>query len=357
MCRHPAVTLTLRARPNTVPSTLADQIAAWLPGTTSPATTSPTVATLKQVTAPQWTAFFTVYGGPQWLPPFTEPVAPGASPGPAQPTAGYIALRIRAFIRAVHQFFTVSSAAPPPSCPAAGDAADLRAALVRPDRAGGGGPPRHLRVRRCDLRRRPGHRRADRVRHDAAAQAWLAQAMTAINELWQIASVAPDPTLTPGYSLPDPVSFAFSVMEALYARGFQTATDITNLSGPDFQQALTGTVAYDCAGALYTQGTGARAVLARTGPAGGTFQPVNPDGSLVNCVPPPCLSPTGPIAYLQEMLTLSELSTCEAVVAGPVSLTTTADAPAGTTVLTFLSTASVATGMSATAAASLPGPP
>ena len=81
---------------------------------------SPTVATLKQVTASQWTAFFTVYGSPQWLPPFTQPVAPGASPGPAPPTAGYIALRIRAFIRAVHQFFTVSSVATSAQLPAAG---------------------------------------------------------------------------------------------------------------------------------------------------------------------------------------------------------------------------------------------
>ena len=36
------------------------------------------------------------------------------------------------------------------------------------------------------------------------------------------------------------------------------------------------------------------------GQLGSTFQPINPDGSLVDCVPPPCLSPTGPIAYLQQ---------------------------------------------------------
>ena len=93
---------------------------------------------------------------------------------------------------------------------------------------------------------------------DPAAQAWLTQAMTAINELWQVASVVPDPAVTAGYSLPDPVSFAFSVMEALYARGFASAQDIVNLPAADFQQALTGTVAYDFAGSLYTEAQSTR---------------------------------------------------------------------------------------------------
>ena len=70
------------------PSTLADQIAAWLPSTTSPSTPQPTVATLKQVTAAQWTSFFTVTGNPQWLPPFTQPVAPGATASQTTQKAG-----------------------------------------------------------------------------------------------------------------------------------------------------------------------------------------------------------------------------------------------------------------------------
>ena len=161
------VTETLTFNDAAVPlnSTLAEQIAAWLPTTTNPVTPNPTVATLKQVTAPQWTAFFAVYGSPQWLPPFTQPVAPGASQSPAPATAGYVALRIRAFIRAVHQFFTVSSIATSAQLPAAGTPPAFAAALVRPDRAGGRGPPRHLRVRRHAVQRRPDHRRADRVRH------------------------------------------------------------------------------------------------------------------------------------------------------------------------------------------------
>jgi len=329
--------------------TLADQIAAWLPSTTSPPTADPTVATLKQVTASQWTAFFTVIGSPQWLPPFTQPVAPGASPSPAPPAPGYIALRIRAFIRGVHQFFTVSSIATSAELPAAGTPPTFELPSFDPIGQAVADLPGSFHfgtaLSGADLTTAVQTVFGD----DPAAQAWLAQAMTTINELWQIASVVPDPTVTPGYSLPDPVGLPFSVMEALYARGFQTAQDIANLSGSDFQQALTGTVAYDFASALYAEAQ----VLAPTSPAagtpGGAFQPVNPDGSLVDCVPPSCLSPSGPIAYLQEMLGLSELSTCEAMVAAPLSLTTTTDAPSGTTVLTFTSIAGATTGMSASA--------
>jgi Tc toxin complex TcA C-terminal TcB-binding domain len=330
-------------------STLAEQIAAWLPTTTNPATPNPTVATLKQVTASQWTAFFTAYGSPTWLPPFTQPVAPGASPSPAPPTAGYIALRIRAFIRAVHQFFTVSSVATSAQLPAAGTPPTFERPAFDPigqavaDLPGTFefGDPLSSADLTADVQTVFGT--------DLAAQAWLTQAMTAINELWQVARVVPDPAVTAGSSLPAPVSFAFSVMEALYARGFASAQDIVNRPGPDFQQALTGTVAYDFASSLYAQAQTLAPASPAKGAPGGTFRPVNPDGSLVNCVPPPCLSPSGPIAYLQEMLGLSELSTCDAVLAAPLSLTTTADAPAGTTSLTFTSTAGAAAGMSASA--------
>ena len=101
-------------------SSLADQIAAWLPSTTTPPTPTPTVETLKQVTAQQWTTFFTYTGNSSWLPPFTQPIAPGASPGQVTHKAGYVALRIRAFIRAVQQFFTVSSVATAAQLPAIG---------------------------------------------------------------------------------------------------------------------------------------------------------------------------------------------------------------------------------------------
>ena len=120
--------------------------------------------------------------------------------------------------------------------------------------------------------------------------------------------MVPAPT---GVTLPNPVSLPFSIAEALYARGFRSANDISRLSGPDFQQALTGTIAYDYAASLQAKALVLSPVTTSGGPgSGATFQPINPDGSLMNCVPPPCLSPTGPIAYLQEMLNLSQASTC-----------------------------------------------
>ncbi|HEY1320154.1 MAG TPA: hypothetical protein VGF32_07895, partial [Streptosporangiaceae bacterium] len=339
-------------------STLAGQIAAWLPSTTTPPTPQPTVATLKEVTAAQWTDFFTGLGGPGWLPPFTQPIAPGAAPAPAAPKAGYIAVRIRAFIRAVHQFFTVSSAATAAQLPAA----DTPPAFDQP-----AFDPISQAVR--DLPGSfhfgdplPGTDLATAVQtvfsSDPSAQAWLFEAMTTISELWVIAGAAPPPPALPGYPAPDPARFRFSVMEALYARGFPSAKEITALPAVDFQQAMTGTVAYEAptsgSPSLYEK---ALELASNTPPpdeAGGPFQPINPDGSLVNCVPPPWLSPTGPIAYLQEMLTVSPLSTCDAVTAGPLSLATDAEAPPGTAELSFIAAAGLFAGMSASAAG-IPG--
>jgi hypothetical protein len=123
--------------------------------------------------------------------------------------------------------------------------------------------------------------------NDPAAQAWLTQAMIAINELFEVASVVPP---VAGVSLPNPVSLPFSIAEALYARGFRTASDISRLSGPDFQQALTGTIAYDYATSLQAKAQGLAPMPTPGGLGdGGTFQPINPDGSLINCVPPPRL--------------------------------------------------------------------
>jgi hypothetical protein len=42
-------------------------------------------------------------------------------------------------------------------------------------------------------------------------------------------------------------NFEFSLVEALYARGFKSAADVTEFSSTDFPQALIGTVAYDFA--------------------------------------------------------------------------------------------------------------
>ena len=93
----------------TVPAgaTLASEIAAQL----APLAAAPTVATLKGITAGQWTKFFQV-DHPDWLPPLTNPV-PGTPPG--APQDGYTVIRVRAFIRAVQRFFTVSTAVTAPS--------------------------------------------------------------------------------------------------------------------------------------------------------------------------------------------------------------------------------------------------
>src|SRR5439155_23960595 len=44
----------------------------------------------------------------------------------------------------------------------------------------------------------------------------------------------------------------------------------------------------------------------------GPFSPVNPDGSLTNCIPPRHLSPLGPVEYLHDLLQVSPASTCDA---------------------------------------------
>ncbi|MGA2167154.1 MAG: neuraminidase-like domain-containing protein [Terracidiphilus sp.] len=301
------------------PSTLADQIAAWLPSTTNPPTPNPTVGTLKQVTAAEWTNFFTFPGNQSWLPPFTQPIAPGASPGQVKQKAGYVALRIRAFIRAVQQFFTVSSVATSAQLPLPGAPPIFALPSYDPISLAVSSLPSGFKfgnsISSSDLTSAVQNVFAT----DLAAQAWLAQAITTINELFEIASVVTNPA---GASqLPNPVSFSFCVAEALYARGFRGASDITRLAGADFQQAMTGTVAYDFANSgsssIYAKAQSMAPNTPPSGQTGGSFQPINPDGWLVNCVPPPCLSPTGPIAYLQEMLELSQASTCSNPWAAP----------------------------------------
>lgn len=300
-----------------VPVTLADAVAAWLPSTTSPPTTPPIVATLKQVTATEWTNFFTYTGNPTWLPPFTQPVPPGASPQPGKQSAGYVSMRIRAFIRAVQQFFTVSSIAtsaqlPQPGSPPvfalpAYDPITLAAQQLPPSPHFSGFMFGNSAIAASDLSAAVNFVFPD----DAETRAWLSEVITTINDLYQVATqtTVPNPSIG-SYSLPNPASLASSVVEALYARGFRSAADISRLTSGNFQQALTGTVAYDFANALWANAQTIAPSTPSTSQSGGSFQPINPDGTLVNCIPPPCLSPTGPIAYLQELLNLSISSTC-----------------------------------------------
>lgn len=129
---------------------------------------------------------------------------------------------------------------------------------------------------------------------DAAARAWLEQLVRAVDELVRLASAVP-------------ADVAFSVVEALYARGLTSRAQVAALSTEDFRRALTGTVAYEHADALHDQ----------AGEGGDDedhcddgFVPVNADGCLVDCVPPAHLSPFGPVAYLHALLTLPETATC-----------------------------------------------
>jgi hypothetical protein len=358
---------------------LADQILAS--ATFNWPTTGATVNALEQVTSAQWTTFFT-NNPPTWLPPFTQPVTPAASPPPSTLTTGYIGARIRAFIRAVQKFFTVSSVATSalPWTPGAPPAF----ALPANDPFGKSGLPFNAALTAAQI-----DTAAQSVfANPGAAQNWLVQALITVNQLTEIAKTVPAPS---GYMLPasltltanssttttltfnatatvpiptagvavgmtlsssvagqippgttvtavantvvtvepalpatlpanQPVTFApsglaFSVAEALFARGFRTAADITKLSPADFQQALTGTIAYDYATGATGLYEAAQAIAAGTPPTGAGggkgFQPINPNGQLTNCIPPPCLSPLGPVAYLAELLKVSERSRCD----------------------------------------------
>lgn len=127
---------------------------------------------------------------------------------------------------------------------------------------------------------------------DRDGREWLEQLVRVVDELTRLAQAVP-------------ADVAFSVMEALYARGFTSRAQVTALSNADFRRALTGTVAYAHANALYGEAEGGGDET-----DDGYFTPVN-DGCLVNCVPPAHLSPLGPVAYLRELLDLSESATCE----------------------------------------------
>ncbi|MFL9966303.1 hypothetical protein PQR02_35990 [Paraburkholderia sediminicola] len=171
---------------------------------------------------------------------------------------------------------------------------------------------------------------------DEHAQQWAFDALTTLDALYQVMkSVAPPPPGTP--------AFEFSVIEALYARGFTSAQAITVLSGDRFEQALTGTIAFELAAAIYASASAIAPPSPATGAPGG-FVPVNPDDTLTNCIPPSCTSPLGPIAYLAELLQLSALSTCDSPVAESVYLPTSSDTPDGDT-LPFVTTAGLVAGM------------
>ena len=108
----------------------------------------------------------------------------------------------------------------------------------------------------------------------------------------------------------------FSLMEALYARGFITADRIATLSKTQFREAMAGTVAYrqapsgrSIAELIYQIAAPMSTTVPNIGPEPDfSFSPINP-GQLVNCIPPPYLSPFGPIMYLKLLLSLKLITT------------------------------------------------
>ena len=259
-------------------------------------------------------------GQPKLAAAFTQPVAPGASSSSSTPasTGGYITTRIRAFIRAVQTYFTVSSVPSTPQLAAPGSPPTFDVPpndlITEAMSSLGAGVTFGSSLTSAQIA--SAAQSVFSTNPDPVAQAWLQQALTSINDLWTIAQVVPEPNGA-AQTWPVKANFTFSVVEALYARGFRCAKDITDLTAADFKQAMTGTVAFDYANpssgsnSLYLAAQNITHATPPTVPAPGPFQPVNPGGTLVNCVPPPCLSPTGPVAYLQEMLNLSEAATCE----------------------------------------------
>jgi hypothetical protein len=218
------------------------------------------------------------------LPPFTLPGTP--------------AERTEAFIRHLRKFFAVAVVPPPPPDLAPGTAPSLGMpaydafalfAAAYPAHGGGaftfgmGASPADIEATAADVF--PG---------DEASQHCLSTAVAAIDAL---------AVITAGTG-----ELQFSLIEALYARGFTSASRVSALTLGEFEQALIGSVAYPLADTLYTSAGGAGG---NASPPRGPFAPVNPDGSLTDCIPPQHLSPLGPIQYLYELLQVSAASTCD----------------------------------------------
>ena len=380
---------------------LGDEITNFLQ-TIPNAPTPPTVATLAGVTPEQWTAFFQAH--PTWMPPFTQPgntaariaafirfaqrffaIAPGGLPSEIilatsiSTAAGGTALQ---FVptSAIVKGMAVSGTDIQPGTLVNADPTTTAAAtsvpLSMPVGLGGVAFQANITFRptissaatsglpvleapaidwlgNClanygaftfgsgfDLARLKAAAAQPNVfAGDERAQAWVVEALVTIDALWKIVQTM---------GSPPPVALQFSIVEALYARGFTSAAAITELANADFQQALVGTVAYDVAGSLYAAAAAIAPSQPGTAPPAGGFRPIN-NRSLIDCIPAPCASPLGPIAYLHDMLAVSELSTCEAVTVLTVTMSTNADTPSGTS-LPFASTAGVIAGMSASAA-------
>ena len=246
-----------------------------------------TVSELVAITDQAWRSFF--LGPPPQialLPPFTQPGTP--------------AERVEAFIRHLRKFFAVPAmpGAPSPIVVAAPpllgvSITDIFKRFTDAYLVHSGTP--YVFGGAIDATAQA-QAIVDVFPSDQQAQAWLAQALATIDSLYRMTDLGPAFT-----------ELHFSLMEALFARGFTGPQDVQGLTADEFQDALTGTVAYSHAAAIYTL-AGVSTPPAEPPPK--PFQSINPDGSLTDCVPPPHLSPFGATAYLAEMLRVTAASTC-----------------------------------------------
>lgn len=240
-------------------------------------------AQLKARTVQDWYAFF-LPANVALLPEFTQPGTP--------------AERVEAFVRQLRKYFEVLSISPAPAPGAAASAPSIELAAGDPFKAfiaaapgfafpvANWNAPLIVNALQAVF---PG---------DADAQAWLLGALRTLDELL---------LATAAFGADAPLRF--SLIEALYARGFTSRAQIQALSAAEFEYALTGTVAYPHAGAIQAAAGGSNAMPVPVPP--GPFTPINPDGSLINCIPPWHLSPLGPVKYLQDLLATGVGATCD----------------------------------------------
>jgi hypothetical protein len=281
----------------TTTTSLADAIKANLtvtPVTGPPAKHITSVTDLVNALTTDWQNFFAPGGvvDLSLLPPFTQP--------------GTADDRVKAFIRYVQKFFDLRAPQFTPGAPTAGTPASLHLPtfdLIETCITNFGGLTFGNPLSAADLQNLA-VAAGNTVAGDKVAQDWLVQTIVTINDLAILAKL-------PG----KPASFCFSVMEALYARGFTSLDSVLEIPQESFEQALAGTQAYDFAATIYSN---AGTASGFSPPGTGAFGPINP-GSLKNCIPPLYVSPLGPIAYLHEMLQVSEASTCETPFAPPAS--------------------------------------
>jgi hypothetical protein len=254
---------------------------------------------LASVSAGQWTTFFNAssYNQPnaRFLPTFTQP------PGTTVATGD----RIIAFLRYVQRFYEVAQdnlgiaqSLTPGTIPLLDRYGydPLATYLILYDNANPATPYVFGTSASDDAAAKAA---ADAVfPNDSQAQQWLLWALTVINELIAVTNGVPSGV--------NATALQFSIVEALYARGFTSKVAIAALDQADFTQALTGSVAFQWADQIWTNAGG---TTQPPGTPSGTFKPINA-GELCNCVPQPHLSPLGPVQYLRELLDAGPASTC-----------------------------------------------